>query len=310
MRARKKKMEIDIREYLGQFRDQRLIYTPNPGNGGDALIAAGTYQVFDELGLDYRIVNRDQPSYDQQILIYSGGGNLGLMKNFSARMLSRVHRGVKKLVILPHTIKAVTPLLEEFGPNVDVICREQVSYDYVSSVVKQANVYLSHDMALHLKVNALLDLQPSLLSKAVVASEYLLAKLKLTDAQPPSLSAVRGLFRAESLIKGMQGRARGEVLNAFRTDSERTEIKLPDDNVDVSEILTMGVETRALAYQASHYFLSFLNGYSVINTNRLHVCIGGMLLGKKINFYPNSYYKCRAVYEYSLANHPAVTLVA
>lgn len=302
-------MEIDIREYLGQFRGERVVYTPNPGNGGDALIAAGTYQVFDELGLDYRIVNRDQPGYEQKILIYGGGGNLGLMKNFSARMLSRVHRGVKKLVILPHTIKAVTPLLEEFGPNVDVICREQVSYDYVRSVVKQANVYLSHDMALHLKVNDLLDLQPSFLSKAGVASEYLLAKLKLTDAQPPSLSAVRGLFRAESLINGMRHTARGEVLNAFRTDSERTEIKLPDDNVDVSEILTMGVETRALAYQASHYFLSFLNRYSTINTNRLHVCIGGMLLGKKINFYPNSYYKCRAVYEYSLANHPAVRLV-
>lgn len=303
-------MEIDIREYLAQFRGEHLIYTPNPGNGGDALIAAGTYQVFDDLGLDYRIVNRDQPGYEQKTLIYSGGGNLGLMKNFSARMLSRVHRGVKKLVILPHTIKAVTPLLEEFGPNVDVICREQVSYDYVRSAVKHANVYLSHDMALNLKVKELLELQPSFLSKAGVASEYFFAKLKLTDAQPPSLSAVRNLFRAEVLVKAMRDKARDEVLNAFRTDSERTEIKLPDDNVDVSEILTMGVETRVLAYQASHYFLSFLNQYSTINTNRLHVCIGGMLLGKKVNFYPNSYYKCRAVYEYSLAKNPMVTLIS
>ncbi|OQW88772.1 MAG: hypothetical protein BWK72_07400 [Rhodoferax ferrireducens] len=301
-------MEIVLKEFLHQFRGQPLVYTPNPGNGGDALIAAGTYQLFDELGLDFQIVNRDLPNYDGQVLIYGGGGNLGLMKNFSARMLSRVHQGVKRLVILPHTIKAVTPLLSEFGANVDVICRERISYEYVKGSVRQANVYLADDMALSLKVAPLLSLSHSWLDKLSVGAEYSLSKGKLSGAQAPSLSSVRKLFIAERLVQGMRDAAKGDVLNAFRTDSEKTDIKLPPDNVDVSEVLTLGVETRRLAYLASHYFLSFLNHYRVINTNRLHVCIGGVLLGKQVNFYPNSYYKCRAVYDYSLKDRPSVVL--
>jgi exopolysaccharide biosynthesis predicted pyruvyltransferase EpsI len=286
-------MEINLNEFLLQFRNQELSYVPNPGNGGDALIAAGTYQLFDELGLHYQTVNRDQETYRGCTLIYAGGGNLGLMKNFSARFLARVHKSAKRLVILPHTIKSVTPLLTEFGSN-----------------VRSANVYLGHDMALGTKVEPLLALKHGLMEKKSVAFDYFLNKLHLTNAQAPSLFAVRNLFLAEKLLRKIRATANSDILNAFRTDSEKTDILLTDDNVDVSDILTLGVETRQLSFLASHYFLSFLNNYSVINTNRLHVCIGGMLLGKKVNFYPNSYYKCKAVYDYSLCNNPRVTLNA
>ncbi len=42
----------------------------------------------------------------------------------------------------------------------------------------------------------------------------------------------------------------------------------------------------------------YLSKYEVINTNRLHIAIVGSMLNKKVNFYNNSYYKNRAVYEY------------
>lgn len=301
-------MEINLKNYLEQFHGVGISYIPNPGNGGDALIAAATYQLFDDLGLKYCIVNRDLDSYDGQTLVYSGGGNLGLMKNFSARLLLRVHRGVKRLVILPHTIKEVTPLLNEFGSNVDIICRERISYEYVKNSTVSANVYLADDVALSLNVKQLLGTSHTWLDKTTVGVEYFTKKLGLLKGQSPSLSAVRHLFMAEELLNKMRNTATGETLNAFRTDSEKTGVLIPVDNVDVSEVLTLGVETRKMAYMASYYFLTFLNGYSVINTNRLHVCIGGALLGKKINFYPNNYFKCRAVYDYSLINNPLVKL--
>lgn len=301
-------MEINLRDFLNQFKGVDISYVPNPGNGGDALIAAATFQLFDDLGLQYNCVNRNLSSYDGQTLIYGGGGNLGLMKNFSARLLTRVHRGVKRLVILPHTIKEVTPLLADFGSNVDIICREKISYEYVKNSTVSANVYLANDVALSLNVKQLLGTSHNFLDKTTVGVEYFFNKVGLMKGQAPSLPAVRHLFMAEKLLENMRKTAPGNTLNAFRTDSEKTEVLLPADNVDVSEILTLGVETRKLAYLAAYYFLNFLNSYSVINTNRLHVCIGGALLGKKINFYPNNYFKCRAVYDYSLVNNPMVTL--
>jgi len=301
-------MEINLRDFLNHFKGVDISYVPNPGNGGDALIAAATFQLFDDLGLQYNCVNRNLSSYDGQTLVYGGGGNLGLMKNFSARLLTRVHRGVKRLVILPHTIKEVTPLLADFGSNVDIICREKISYEYVKNSTVSANVYLANDVALSLNVKQLLGTSHNFLDKTTVGVEYFFNKVGLMKGQAPSLSAARHLFMAEKLLENMRKTASGNTLNAFRTDSEKTGILLPADNVDVSEVLTLGVETRKLAYLAAYYFLTFLNGYSVINTNRLHVCIGGALLGKKINFYPNNYFKCRAVYDYSLVNNPLVTL--
>ncbi len=303
-------MEINIVEFLTSLRGERISYIPNPGNGGDALIASGTYQAFDSVGLDYAIVSRDRDSYAGEFVIYSGGGNLGLMKNFSARFLSRIHKNVKRLVILPHTIKAVTPLLQEFGPNVDIICRERVSYEYVKGAVEKANVYLADDMALQLDVAALLDMRPTFIEKCGVAADYARYKLlRLGDGQPPSLFAVKRLFEAERLTAGMREIATGPILHAYRTDSEKTNMPLPPDNVDVSEVLTMGIETKQLAYLNSHYFLSFLNRFERIRTNRLHVSIGAALMGKPVEFHGNSYYKCRAVYEYSLTGYSNLQFV-
>jgi exopolysaccharide biosynthesis predicted pyruvyltransferase EpsI len=46
--------------------------------------------------------------------------------------------------------------------------------------------------------------------------------------------------------------------------------------------------------------LSVINKYNIVNTNRLHVCIGAALLGKQVNFYPNSYYKNESIFLMSL----------
>ena len=43
-----------------------------------------------------------------------------------------------------------------------------------------------------------------------------------------------------------------------------------------------------------------ISKYKVVNTNRLHGGIASSLLQKTVNLYPNSYWKNKAVYEYSL----------
>lgn len=93
---------------------------------------------------------------------------------------------------------------------------------------------------------------------------------------------------------------RGTLL-AFRTDAESTRIKLPANNFDLSK---NGYATKPLSD-----FLSVLRTFNRVDTNRLHIAIAAARLGKEVILYPNSYYKNKAVYEYSLYNYPNVKFI-
>jgi len=98
-------------------------------------------------------------------------------------------------------------------------------------------------------------------------------------------------------------------LNAFRTDSEKTKIAIPSDNVDLSITMIKPGNTSNVSViaEVTANFFNYLSRYEVVNTNRLHVCIAAALLNKTVNFYPNGYYKNKAVYDYSLKQFPNVT---
>ena len=98
------------------------------------------------------------------------------------------------------------------------------------------------------------------------------------------------------------------VLNCFRTDQEKSDIDIPSDNVDLSSIFSYGVDSKEKAFYVCYRLLNFINSYEEIRTNRLHVAIAGALLGKEVKLYSNSYYKCEAVYEFSIKGRfPNVT---
>jgi len=89
-------------------------------------------------------------------------------------------------------------------------------------------------------------------------------------------------------------------LNAFRIDVEKTDIPIPSDNVDVSALYELSSCEPKLAKLSTFRFLSHINAFETVNTNRLHVAIAAAKLGKKVNLYGNNYFKIRAIYEYSL----------
>lgn len=91
------------------------------------------------------------------------------------------------------------------------------------------------------------------------------------------------------------------VLNAFREDKESVIESTPESNYDISY---NGYATKPL-----NEFVKYLSKYEEINTDRLHVAICGTLLGKKVNLFPNSYYKNRAVFDYSLSRFPNISFV-
>ena len=91
------------------------------------------------------------------------------------------------------------------------------------------------------------------------------------------------------------------ILNAFRLDCESVSINKPSLNNDVSY---NGYATKPL-----DELLEILRKYKQINTDRLHIAIGATLLGKRVKLFPNSYYKNKAVFDYSLKKFSNISFV-
>lgn len=89
------------------------------------------------------------------------------------------------------------------------------------------------------------------------------------------------------------------TLNAFREDKESIHSNVPSANNDLSY---NGYATKPL-----DDLVNYLIKYREINTDRLHLAICATLLGKKVNLFPNSYYKNKAVFDYSLKRFPNVS---
>lgn len=82
------------------------------------------------------------------------------------------------------------------------------------------------------------------------------------------------------------------TLNAFRSDCESILKTKPETSNDISY---NGYATKPL-----DDFLETIGKFNQVNTDRLHVAIAAVLLEKNVNLYPNSYFKNKSVFEYSL----------
>jgi len=91
------------------------------------------------------------------------------------------------------------------------------------------------------------------------------------------------------------------VLNAFRSDNESILNALPESNNDLSH---NGYATKPL-----DELIGILQKYAQVNTDRLHIAIGSALLGKQVKLFPNSYYKNKAVFDYSLGKFPNIDFI-
>ena len=284
-----------IIEYLKQFSNKTVIYVPNLGNAGDGLIASATYEIFKELNINYKFATFDELIPRDKTVVYGGGGALieQSIDNIARKFIKRIHNDVQKLVILPHTINGNKDLLSELSDNVDIICRERTSYEYVNDIAQNANVYLMHDMAFSINPSMLLKnynkfkkkRYMSMLSSSLTKK---IAKNYLDDIK------LKYLYYSTKLTSF-------NFLNCFRTDKEMTNLTIPRNNIDIAKIFSVDTNKSPLiAYYESSLLFNFLNNFEKIRTNRLHTCIAGALLHKKVDFYPNNYYKNFAVYKHSI----------
>ncbi len=291
----------DIRSVFRSLEGQSVYFVPNPGNVGDAMIAAATFQFLKQ----YRITPLPVlPTTAERldVIVYGGGGNLTPHYPEAARVLQVMHRKARRLIILPHTICGHDKLLGDFGANVEICCREPVSYAHVSKHCRNAKVSLTEDLALFLDVQAIRQQEPAPLWSVVRAA---FDQARQVNGSPwrqaaPSwrspLAASIRLAAARTL-----GRLQKPTLHLFRQDQESARHEIPKDNLDLADIIRFGTHCEAAAGNSTMALIAALDGCSALHTDRLHICIMGALLGKQVEFYPNNYYKCEAVYRHSLA---------
>lgn len=291
-------MEISIENYLSSLNSNNLVYVPNPGNGGDCVIASGTYQTFDKVGLKYKVFNAETTDVKNSVLIYAGGGNLVKLSTVSARFVQKHHREAQRFIVLPHTIKEVDALLGEMGKNVDLICRELASYEYVKAKASKANVYLARDMAFGLDAHQFLKTFTAKLPYHLPG--YVIKRYWRKELTPSWREFGRMLTYQSRLATARKKILNGQ-LQAFRLDGEsaRNGI-LPENNIDLSDTFTFGSTTRESADFTTFLLLTLLNQCKTVHTDRLHIAISAALLGINVDLHANNYYKIREIYLYSL----------
>jgi exopolysaccharide biosynthesis predicted pyruvyltransferase EpsI len=280
-------------------KNEKIYYRSNPGNAGDALIAAGAFILFEQAGLDIEIIDVNTFDSTGKIVIYAGGGNLVGIYPEARDFFFKHHKNAKQFILLPHTVAKNEDLLSQLGSNVTLFAREEVTYNHLLQHAKHTTVLLDHDLAFHIKPNTLLSEPIISLPGCIIKKVFykLTDKKSLFSALPqPSIMWRNSVFEWRSFFSGNNSG------NFFRTDVERALEITPEHNTDLSIMYEYGTRNKEICFYTVIRLLKFLNKHQEINTDRLHICIAGALLGKEVNFYPNSYFKCRAVFDYSLKN--------
>ena len=135
--------------------DNKVYIIPNEGNGGDALIALGTYHFLKKHNINYKIIQDNNTITKNDKLIYSGGGNLVSHYMHCEHFLRSFEN--HQILILPHTIDKVR-LLQELKDNVTIITRDVSSYYNCQRHFKH-NSYISQDMAFYINLSWLPEIK-------------------------------------------------------------------------------------------------------------------------------------------------------
>lgn len=271
-------------------------YLPNQGNAGDALIAAGTWQFFDDLKMEPQVCSRRAVKQGDTV-IYAGGGNLVPEYNNCAKFLARcLQVGVKRALVLPHSVMGHTELLSRLDQRFTIVCREKASVERVLATGTGARVLEAPDMALRLDVETLRRR-----CSGWSFTRDLAAHLVLHGKVPAYIHWRASLKRLAPL--------RGEHVSVIRADVEAKSGVDGDPRWDLSSLYGSKFRSRAESDQVALDLIEFLSRVKSVQTNRLHVGVAAMLVGASVRYLDNSYGKIRAVYDASMTQIPGVSFV-
>ena len=278
---------------MAEGRPRRFYYVPNEGNAGDALIAAGSWQFFEDAGLapGYGRV-RDLRAGDA--VVYAGGGNLVPEYASCRRFLERcLEVGVASALVMPHSIRGHGALLARLDRRYTLVCRDLATLERVRHSGTRAQLVFAPDMALYLDV-------PRLFARCGrYRGAVFWARMAHHDRLLPYWRWRRALARR---VPPPHGR-----VDVMRVDLEATASQPGDAHWDVSNLYGSTYPLREESDLVARDFLRFFGHVRALRTNRLHAGVAGALMGCEVTYLDNSYGKVGAVYEAWLSHLPFVS---
>jgi len=278
----------ELAECLRAFADEEVIFVPNPGNAGDALIDFGTYLFFDAIGLRYRFGSWDE-SYPGRVVLFSGGGALVDVYPGSDRFIRRVHKDCKAFVLLPHSVRAYPDLLAEMDERCILFAREAPTDAYLRAQCTRAQIRRCHDLAFFA-------------SDSDIAAE---------PWYPRDLPAELRLPWARMAVKfAIHAKMRSSTLHIIRADSEKTDRPVPRWNYDLSALFAQNDMRRPACANSVKMIRQVMRLFDEIESNRLHMAVLGAIIGKPVRMLDNSYGKNSAIHAESIRDYfPNVAFV-
>lgn len=273
----------EVAACLRQFDGQELVFVPNPGNAGDAIINLGMYRLFDRLGVRYVTGSQNQ-DYPGRVVVCSGGGALVDLYPDSHLFYERNHKNCAALILLPHTVRAHGTLIAEMGSNCFVFAREKNSMAYLERHAKSAHIGLAHDMAFFLGASDIkaMHWHPGQLRRLGLLVPWIVMYLK---------------FQRERRVRGET------ALVCVRNDVEETAVR-PDGRVfDLSSLFATGEMSRESCENIAKIFYAVTRLFDKVITNRLHVGIMATIMGMNVDFHDNNYGKNSDIYHHSINNY-------
>lgn len=265
---------VDELKKLGVF-----TYIPNPGNMGDALLAAATLRFFEENELPYHMLGDKDECAD--VIVYGGGGIWIEQYEQDWEKLLPIFKQAKKVLILPSSFNNCPRLIESLDERFVIFCREVPSYEYLKSVESQATIQLDHDMALRMPESFL----PTIIGTLPVSHQ------------------------AEELMNLYSRLPDREIGYLLRSDAESAGLAHAK-SVDLSACVNFTSQvTREELYHYAGLMLCAVDYFRTIVTDRLHVGIAAALMGKEVYLLDNSYKKVSSVYQHSLQSMNNIHLV-
>ncbi len=159
-----------------------------------------------------------------------------------------------------------------------VFARDKASYKYLLSAKTKATVLLDHDMALRL-------------SREIFKKKVHFSNMEWNILQS-LYQKIKGLNRAAYLMRQDK-----ESIQNYPTD------------LDLSKCFYLTeYASKDWIYFGAQMMLSAIDSFDTIITDRLHVGIAGLLMGKEMYLLDNSYHKIQNIYLYSLTKFNNVHL--
>lgn len=289
-----------VERYLQRFVGKDKVYfLLNPGNGGDCLIALGTFHLLNKLNIHYQAVTDVTQIPDHSRVILSGGGNFNHIYTHIRSALENLHRRSTEVVLLPHTVSDNDALICSLGDNVTLFAREQVSYDYLKSLDTDAHIDLDNDMAFHIDKSQLGHYS---LAQMVVDTGKSLFCVNADIAARHGVSTPREMLKALLFTLKLYSQRQPEGL-FFRKDTESAKEVLPKHSIDISSVYNLGVQNEELCRKVVCRMFHSVERFERVQTDRLHVAIACALNDSPAVLHANNYHKSQSVYQYSLAPH-------